>query len=66
MSQEGYANLATNDGPRFHLIQAVPLIGRPGPKRCFLLRPPDSDRGPVGSLLIALLRLAWLEPTGAI
>ena len=37
-----------------HLRAASP-IGRPDPKRCFLLRPRVSDRGPVGSLLAALL-----------
>ena len=45
-------------------LRAVSPIGRPGPKRCFLLRPHVSDRGPVGSLLTALLRLARLGPTG--
>jgi len=44
----------------------VSPIGRPSPKRCFLLRPCDSDRGPVGSLRTALLRLTQPGPTGAI
>ena len=35
-------------------LRAVSPIGRPGPKRCFLLRPHDSDRGPVRSLLLPL------------
>ena len=47
-------------------LRAVSPIGRPSPKRCFLLRPRDSDRGPVGSLRTALLRLTRSGPTGAI
>ena len=47
-------------------LRAVSPIRRPGPKRYFLLRPRDSDRGPVVSLRTALLRLARPGPTGAI
>ena len=47
-------------------LWVVSSIGRPGPKRCFLLRPHDSGRGPIGSLRIALLRLARPRPTGGI
>ena len=39
-------------------LQVVSPIGRPGPKRCFLLRPRVSDQGTIGSLLVAILRLA--------
>ena len=39
-------------------LRAVSPIERPGPKHCLLLRPGVSDRGPVGSLLAALLQLA--------
>ena len=47
-------------------LRADSPIGRPGPKRYFLLRPRVSDRRLVGSLLTALLRLARPVPTGAI
>ena len=47
-------------------LRAVSPIERPSPKHCFLLRARVSDRGSIGSLLAALLRLARLRPTGAI